>query len=133
MSSSRFSLIACAVCFIVIARPTQAQAGASTAVRGGYSAQPAEVKQYLLNRAFAKIPLTAAQKDSALALITRQLAENATIDWAGTDAFLKRDAIVDRRNEALRALLPSEKDRATFDINIDLLYPGRSHAALRPE
>lgn len=105
---------------MVVAGTAMAQGGG-----GGMQMDPAAMATRMIDGLFKDITLTDAQKTSATDIITKAMTESRAIDRAAPDAQEKRAAVSKARNEALKALLKSDADKAKFDANLAAMPQGR--------
>ena len=106
---------------MVMAGTAMAQGGGG----GGMQMDPAAMAARQIDGLFKDITLTDAQKASATDLITKAMTDSRAIDRTAADAMEKRGAITKSRNDALKALLKSDADKAKFDANLAAMPQGR--------
>jgi Spy/CpxP family protein refolding chaperone len=106
---------------------SMAMAGTAMAQGGGGGMQmdPAAMATRTIGGLFKDITITDAQKASATEIITKAMTDSRAIDRTAPDAMEKRGAISKARNEALKALLTSDADKAKFDANLAAMPQGR--------
>ncbi len=107
---------------MVMAGSAMAQGGGGG---GGGQMDPAAMAQRTIDGLFKDITITDAVKAKATDIITKAMTESRAIDRAAPDAMEKRQAISKARNEALKALLSSDADKAKFDANLAAMPQGR--------
>ena len=95
-------------------------AGAASAQGGGGMANmtPEQRMEATMNRLFAGITLSDAAKGKVAVLLKTQMDSAATItDRRSPEGMAKNQAFTKTRNDAIKALLGSDADRAKFDSN----------------
>ena len=96
-------------------------AGAASAQGGGggmANMTPEQRMEMTMTRLFAGITLTDAVKSKVSVLLKTQMDSAATItDRRSPEGMAKNQAFTKTRNDAIKALLGSDADRAKFDSN----------------
>jgi Spy/CpxP family protein refolding chaperone len=108
---------------MVMAGSAMAQGGGGGGMGGGQM-DPAAMAARTIDGLFKDITITDAQKASATEIITKAMTDSRAIDRSAPDAMEKRAAITKTRNEALKALLKSDADKAKFDANVAAMPAG---------
>lgn len=94
-------------------------AQSQTVAAFGRAVSPEEHIRHYMERAFRGITISPVVRDSARALVVASMVEQQTkIDFSAPNYQEVRQAIIDRRNARIRALLTSPDDRAKFDENL---------------
>jgi Spy/CpxP family protein refolding chaperone len=106
---------------MVMAGTAMAQGGGG----GGRQMDPAAMAQRQIDGLFKDITLTDAVKAKATEILAEAMTDNRAIDRTAPDAMEKRQAVMKTRNEALKALLASDADKAKFDANLAAMPQGR--------
>jgi Spy/CpxP family protein refolding chaperone len=106
---------------MVMAGTAMAQGGGG----GGMQMDPAAMATRMIDGLFKDITITDAVKAKATEIITKTMTDNRAIDRSAPDAMEKRQANTKARNDALKALLTSDADKAKFDANLAAMPQGR--------
>jgi Spy/CpxP family protein refolding chaperone len=92
---------------------------------GGMQMDPAAMAQRQIDGLFKDITITDAVKAKATEILTKAMTDNRAIDRTAPDAMEKRQANTKARNDALKALLTSDADKAKFNANLAAMPQGR--------
>ena len=109
--------------FLGVAALLVTMAGAASAQGGGggggmANMTPEQRMEMTMTRLFAGITLTDAVKSKVSVLLKTQMDSAATItDRRSPEGMAKNQAFTKTRNDAIKALLGSDADRAKFDSN----------------
>lgn len=120
-------LIGGATCIVLsaLARPLPAQPAPPPPLKAGQTAAGSmeQVVQFVTATAFRGITVSDEQRARARTIIIAATQEQLRLDTADPMFPDRRQAIVDRRRLALRALLTDDSDRERFDRNSRDLEP----------